>query len=133
MSRITWRDEFAIGLADVDHEHREMIAMIDALLDSIGPGTGAARIVAALGEIHARIAAHFALEEREMRRLKYIAIGEHKSDHERLLDDILDIMSDVELKRGYEPAVLEQRLVRWFSEHFRKQDARLHRWLVARR
>lgn len=132
MKRIPWRDEFAIGLPDVDHEHREMIAMIDALLDSIGPATGAAQVVAALGEVHARIAAHFALEEREMRRLKYIAIGEHKSDHERLLDDILDIMSDVETVRGYEPAALEDRLTRWFTEHFRTHDAKLHHWLVGR-
>jgi hemerythrin len=133
VSRIAWRDEFTIGLADVDHEHRELIAMIDALLDSIGPSTGAAQIVAALGEIHARIAAHFALEEREMRHLKYIAIGEHKSDHERLLDDILDIMADVESPQGYEPEALERRLVHWFTEHFRTHDARLHRWLVERR
>lgn len=133
MTRISWRDEFAIGLPDVDHEHRELIAMIDALLDSIGPATGAAQVAAALGEVHARIAAHFALEEREMKRLKYIAIGEHKSDHERLLDDILDIMSDVETARGYEPAALERRLTRWFTEHFRTHDARLHHWLVGRK
>lgn len=133
MSRIPWRDEFAIGLADVDHEHREMIGMIDRLLDSIGPTTSRADIVAALGEIHARIAAHFALEEREMQLLKYIAIGEHKSDHERLLDDILDIMSDVESPDGFDIDALEQRLTHWFTDHFRTQDARLHRWLVGRR
>lgn len=133
MSRIPWRDEFAIGLADVDHEHREMIGMIDRLLDSIGPTTSRADIASALGEIHARIAAHFALEEREMQRLKYIAIGEHKSDHERLLDDILDIMSDVESPDGFDMDALEQRLTHWFTDHFRTQDARLHRWLVGRR
>lgn len=132
MSRIPWRDEFAIGLADVDHEHREMIGMIDRLLDSIGPATSREDIVSALGEIHARIAAHFALEEREMQRLKYIPIAEHKSDHERLLDDILDIMSDVESPDRYDPAVLERRLTRWFGEHFRTLDAKLHHWLVRR-
>jgi hemerythrin len=133
VSPIAWRDEFAIGLADVDHEHRELIGMINELLESLGPGTGTARIVAALGEIHARIAAHFALEEREMRRLHYIAIGAHKSDHERLLDDILDIMADVELREGYDRGVFEGRLTSWFTEHFRTHDAFLHHWLTGRR
>jgi hemerythrin-like metal-binding protein len=133
VSPIAWRDEFAIGLPDVDHEHRELIAMINAVSGSLGPETGAPRIVAALGEIHARIAAHFALEEREMRRLKYVAIGAHKSDHERLLDDILDIMADVESPAGYDPAAFEQRLSRWFTEHFRTHDALLHHWLEGRR
>jgi hemerythrin len=133
VSPIAWRDEFAIGLADVDHEHRELIAMINGLLESLGPDTGTGRILSALGEIHARIAAHFALEEREMRRLKYIAVGAHKSDHERLLDDILDIMAGVESPAGYDPAVFERRLTNWFTEHFRTHDALLHHWLVGRR
>jgi hemerythrin len=133
MSPIAWRDEFEIGLPDVDHEHREMIAMIDRLLASLGPETGVGDILSALGEIHAWIGAHFALEEREMRRLKYIAIGLHKSDHERLLDDILEIMADVESPADYRSAGLEQRLTHWFTEHFRTHDARLHRWLQGRR
>ena len=132
MSLIEWRDEFSIGLPDVDHEHREMISMINALHESLGPAPDAGRVVAALGEIHARIAAHFALEEREMQKLDYIAYSDHKEDHERLLDEILDIMDMVEAVAGYDPALLGRRLSKWFTEHFRTHDARLHRWLAGR-
>ena len=132
MSLIAWRDEFAIGLPDVDHEHREMISMINALHESLGSAVDGDRIVAALGEIHARIALHFALEEREMHRLDYIAFLDHKEDHERLLDDILDIMDSVESDAGYDPVKFGRRLSKWFTEHFRTHDARLHRWLVGR-
>jgi len=132
MSLIDWREEFATGLPDVDHEHREMIAMINSLHGSLGPGVDTERIVEALGEIHARIAAHFALEEREMRKLNYTALVEHKDDHERLLDDILDIMDAVETPAGYDPGALSGRLSGWFTGHFRTHDARLHRWLANR-
>jgi hemerythrin len=132
VSLIAWRDDFTIGLPDVDHEHRELITMINALLESLGPVADVERIIAALGEIHARIAAHFALEEREMRRLNYVSMAEHKDDHERLLDDILDIMDTVEAPADYDPEALGRRLSKWFSEHFRTHDARLHRWLVGR-
>lgn len=133
MTLIAWRDEYSVGLPDVDHEHRVLIAMINDLAESLGPETPPARIVGALGEICSRIAAHFALEEREMRSLKYVGLGEHKRDHERLLEDILDIMADVEDPGSYDPALLERRLSAWFTEHFRTHDARLHHWLVARR
>ena len=132
MTPIAWRDEYSVGLPDVDHEHRVLIAMIDEVVGALGPQTPHARIASALGEICARIAAHFALEEREMRSLGYFALGEHKNDHERLLDDILDILGDVELRRGYDPALLERRLSSWFTDHFRTHDARLHHWLVGR-
>lgn len=133
MTPIAWRDEYSVGLPDVDHEHRVLIAMINEAAAALGPQTPISRIVAELGEICARIAAHFALEEREMRDLKYVGLGEHKRDHERLLEDILDIMADVESPRGYDPALLEKRLTDWFTEHFRTHDARLHHWLAARR
>jgi len=132
VSLIEWRDEFSIGLPDVDHEHREMISMINALHESLGSAADAGRIVAALGEIHARIALHFALEEREMQKLDYIAFLDHKQDHERLLDDILDIMDTAETETGYDSVNFGRRLSKWFTEHFRTHDARLHRWLVGR-
>jgi hemerythrin len=132
VSLIAWRDEFTIGLPDVDHEHRKLIAMINALHESLGPAADVERVVAALGEIHARIAAHFALEEREMRKLDYILVCEHKDDHERLLDDILDIMDAVESPADYDSEALGERLSKWFTDHFRSHDARLHRWLAGR-
>jgi len=132
VSLIAWREEFTIGLPDVDHEHRELIAMINALHESLGPAADVERIIAALGEIQARIAAHFALEEREMRRLDYISVTEHKDDHERLLDDIMEITDAVESPADYDPEAFGQRLSRWFTDHFRTHDARLHRWLAGR-
>jgi hemerythrin len=132
VSLIVWREDFTIGLPDVDLEHRELIKMINTLHGSLKPDADVARIVEALGEIHARIAAHFALEEREMRRLNYASTAEHKDDHERLLDDILDIMDTLELPADYDAEALGRRLSNWFSEHFRTFDARLHRWLVNR-
>jgi hemerythrin-like metal-binding protein len=129
---IAWREEYSVGLPDVDHEHRMLIAMINEAAGSLRPEVPRARIVASLGEICARIAAHFALEEREMRSLGYAGLAEHKHDHERLLEDILDIMADVESARGYDPARLEQRLSDWFTDHFRTHDASLHHWLAAR-
>ena len=64
-----------------------------------------------------------------MRKKKYDHYLEHKTDHEKLLDDIRDIMDDYE--DGIMPSEeeLSQRLNSWFSVHFRTQDARLHKYL----
>ena len=73
MTLIAWRDEYSVGLPDVDHEHRVLIAMINELAEALGPETPHARIVGALGEICSRIAAHFALEEREGPQARRVA------------------------------------------------------------
>ena len=130
MQLIEWRDEFSIGLPGVDSDHRQLIADINALHERIGAGVDGATIGVVLGGIQTDIAAHIALEEKDMVALGYDQYVAHKADHERLLDDILDIIDEVCDGRGYDPAILAGRLSAWFGVHFRTHDARLHVWLV---
>lgn len=129
---IDWRDEFRIGLPEVDEEHRSLIDAINRLHQELVVGAAIVRVAGALGDIHAAIAMHFALEEKEMAALRYPDNVAHKADHERLLDEILDILDEVVATDRYDPAMLSARLSAWFVEHFRTQDARLHRWLAGR-
>lgn len=129
---IEWRDEFRIGLLEVDEEHRSLINAINRLHRDLDVGAAVDHVTAALGDIHAAIAMHFALEEKEMTALQYDGYASHKAEHERLLDEILDILDDVYASGEYEPSMLASRLSTWFVEHFRTQDALLHRWLAGR-
>ncbi len=127
MSLLQWRDEFILGIAEVDHEHRELIELINKLQQDLHAGTDTQRIVSVLGEIYAQIAAHFALEEKMMRNTHYPAYAEHKEDHETLLDDLRDIMDDIEDDGVLDEAQLTDDLNRWFGDHFQTHDAKLHR------
>ncbi len=127
MSLITWKEEFSVGVAEVDFEHRELIELINSLHESAGSGAGRTAVIEALGEIYAQIASHFALEEKMMRVSRYPAYPEHKADHETLLDELRDIMDEVEDDGEYDEAQLSTDLERWFSDHFRTHDAKLHR------
>jgi len=131
MSLIEWRDQFRVGIAEVDHEHRELIGLINELHDSLGPDRAEERVEAFLGEIHARIAAHFALEEKAMQARRYVYLAQHKADHERLLDDIRDIMDEHAAHGLLDEAAFAARLSAWFGDHFKTHDALLHRWLGA--
>ena len=86
-------------------------------------------VVEALGEIYARISAHFALEEKIMREADYDGYATHKEDHESLLDELLDIIDSVDGAGRYDRAALSRSLDSWFSDHFRTHDAKLHREL----
>ena len=127
MSLIEWRDEFSLGVASVDLEHRELIDLINGLHALIGDNASADNIVSMLGEIFAQISAHFALEEKYMRDAHYPLLDEHKSDHETLLDELRDIMDLVDIDGNYDEKGLSDDLQRWFTEHFRTHDAKLHK------
>lgn len=127
MNLINWREEFSVGVAEVDHEHQELIELINVLHRSVIEGVTRSQVIEGLGDIFAQIAAHFALEEKFMRDSHYRAYSEHKQDHEALLDDLRDIMDEVEDDGEFDDKRLSIDLDRWFSDHFRIHDAKLHR------
>jgi len=129
MSLIQWKNEFSVGNASVDHEHRELITLINELHASVSRGSEQDLVVEALGEIYAQVAAHFALEEKIMRDANYDHFRPHKADHEALLDTLADVMDAIENEGRYDERSLSAKMEHWFSEHFRTHDARLHRRL----
>jgi hemerythrin-like metal-binding protein len=124
---LVWKDQFATGMPGVDHEHRQLIELINGLFEKMGRNCSGELTREFLGEIYARISGHFALEEKVMREARYDQYAIHKADHERLLDQLRDIMDRAVEDEGYcccedLGADLEQ----WFSLHFRTHDPRLH-------
>jgi hemerythrin len=126
MPLIEWRQDFETGVPDVDHEHRELVDLINALGEQVEAGASRQQIQAFLGEVFARIAAHFALEESIMRKHGYDEYEAHKAEHEHLLDEIRDIMDESDSGYGAE---LSTTVSAWFVDHFKSKDARLHRKL----
>ncbi len=126
MTLLKWKPAYSLGIPSVDLEHREMIALINQCYERMGRDVNAEAIEQFLGEIHAGIAAHFALEEKTMRHAAYPEYEAHKEDHEDLLDEIRDLM-DQFLEDPYAGlTVLQENLSNWFGRHFSTFDARLH-------
>lgn len=127
---LTWSDRYSTGMPGVDHEHRQLIELINSLFRSMGSNCSGNITREFLGEIYARISAHFALEEKIMREAKYDQYEVHKTDHEALLDQLRDIMDDAVEDESYcRCEELGADLERWFAVHFRTHDPRLHRQL----
>ena len=129
MTLLKWKPEFSVGDAAIDYEHEMMIQQINTLYDQLGASADSAAIEAVLGEIHADVSAHFALEERMMRQANYIEYEDHKEDHEELLDQLHELMDGYFQSPEDRDELLKLKLSNWFSHHFSTFDARLHRQL----
>lgn len=125
---LAWKTEYALGIPGVDNEHRELMDLINRLhAQLLEPGAGTS-VMDFLGELFAKISSHFALEEKLMRDRRYADFPAHKADHERLLDEIRDLMDDYEDGEYVDLERFAGALERWFSVHFSTHDAALHRW-----
>ena len=126
MPLIEWKNHYSVGVDAVDYEHRELIELINQLHESLLAGSQELAVTAFLGEIFRAISAHFAIEERFMHEHRYDQFAEHKQAHERLLEEIRDIMDGYDADPEGASNQLSDRLDAWFTLHFRTHDARLH-------
>ena len=132
MAFLEFKDSYRTGHDSVDHEHEEMIGLINDLHTALQESDDKDAVEKILGEMHGQISSHFALEEKVMRDQQYEDYSAHSQDHNRLLDEILDIMDRVHGDGTYEyMARLEKEVRDWFEVHFREMDAKFHGKLKA--
>lgn len=130
---IEWREEFETGDPAIDHEHKEMINWINEFLEMEYDPSDTDLALDQLGNIYAWISAHFALEETTMRAQRYAGLASHKDDHEKLLDELRDLMEAIEQSgySGMEDSI-KTRMSDWFVNHFKTQDALWHSRSISR-
>ena len=130
MAPIGWKDSYSTGVPAVDHEHRELIGLVNRVEEILTSRRPSDEANAAFGDLFRAISSHFALEERFMREHRYDQTSAHKTDHERLLDELRDIMDEFERTGQVEDEAtvhaFTARVEAWFANHFRTHDARLH-------
>ena len=126
MPLLQWSEEFETGIDYLDFEHRQLLELVNCVyrkslqtesMDSIGQY---------LGELHVKVCGHFALEEKLMQEQDYTLYEQHKAHHERLLDEIRNMMDAYENGACENCGkLLEDCLTVWFHKHFRIKDAQL--------
>lgn len=126
-NRIPWKKSFCSGFHTIDDQHRELIALINTLMDRLAADCPVASIRYYLAEIHELIEVHFRDEERIMLAAGYNGAAVHKTDHDRLLLRIRAILEEVRLDRSeVSKNELTRTLDDWFSVHFRTYDRDFH-------
>ena len=96
MGLIQWNDQFATGIASIDHEHAELISLINFFYSKLTQPSNKNELVDILNNIYAAIHAHFMLEEKIMKKNAYDEYEKHRDDHAHLLDDIRDIAIELD-------------------------------------
>ncbi len=126
MTLLSWKDEYSVGIEAIDREHKELIDRINRLHQAFDGADAHKAVPAFFGDLLIAIAAHFALEEMFMRDLAYDGLDLHKEEHERLLDELREMMDMFEWSEEVDTLELARRLEPWFTLHFRTRDAELH-------
>jgi len=121
-----WDESFLIGIDELDHEHKVLIDDINRLHDELARHDQKSQIKKCLGDIYARMQAHFALEEHVMKEHDYKFFDEHKREHDEFLDSyteqMLQILNDTSVSSD---TPIEDTLKRWVMDHIITSDRKM--------
>ncbi len=127
-----WDDSFLIGIEELDHEHKLLIDDINRLHKELARHDKKSEIEKRLGDIYARMQAHFALEEHVMKENDYEFFDEHKREHDELLDNYTEYMLQFLNQPGvFSSKRIEDTLTRWIVTHIMESDKKMSLMLQA--
>jgi hemerythrin len=117
---LEWRDAWLIGVDLLDSEHREVVRLINRLLDPAETTPVSGR----LDDLIAHLRRHFVTEEVFLRAIDYPLIDEHAREHRMQMAEFVD------LRRGLAPEAnalgdADRGALRsWFFNHVVAEDRR---------
>jgi len=126
-----WREEYSVGIREIDAEHREMLARVAELARHVGHASDA--LEPALNDVADFVSAHFATEENLMRRYSYPFMDEHHRQHARFFQCFADLRAEI-LSGGRDRLQLlfrlQTMLVDWQINHTTSSDRHLGHFLT---
>lgn len=125
---IPWLEHYAVGVAVIDGQHREMLELVNRLLEGLGDGRERAELVETLRELVRATEHNIATEERLMQEHGLSPLH-HADAHTRLLEAIrrFDLRLDADGLAGSAGWLRE-----WLLGHIEEDDRPLAQMLRAR-
>ena len=130
---IAWTPALAVGIEEIDAQHKELFRAADAFLTSLEFCTPA-KVASLLAYLRSYALTHFAEEEGWMREFSFPEFPVHRAQHERFLRD-LEALAAEHVRPGgpqLEPMRVATWLGRWLMDHVSASDTRLARFIVSR-
>ncbi len=125
-----WDPSLALGVEEIDAQHRELFARAGRLREAIR-GNDRTQVEPLVGYLGEYVLEHFAAEERLMRDHGYPGVAAHRAAHERFKNDFAALAADFS-ERGATALValtLHNWVTEWLRTHVGGLDLELARWL----
>jgi hemerythrin len=129
---VTWKKEFAIGVAEIDKQHLEMFNRFDRFLEAIDQGKGDKELRDVLIFLKDYIVRHFKAEEALQKQFNYPHLEMHLAEHRSFEKQL------IELDRHRGPSgelvhLTRNILIQWLIQHICKLDSDLAGFINERR
>ena len=122
MKKIVWKDEFSVGVEELDRQHKQIIEVINSLVDKPRIFFRSNNVSAALIDLTNYVSEHFLLEERLLQENEYPALIEHSKKHTLYSKRISDFCKESLGRERDIPSELIAFLTDWWTNQILYED-----------
>lgn len=122
MNKIEWSDKFSVGITILDEQHKQLIAMINLLIEIHNTASYSESITETLRSMTKYALTHFEDEEMFMVNYNYPDYTSHKEHHEEYKTKVVTFHStNFDTTEGMSTNLLEY-LQSWWTYHILEED-----------
>jgi hemerythrin-like metal-binding protein len=125
-----WKEEYNVNITVIDEQHKKFLEIINELKIIINNNLCKTKVSEVFFQLAYLIDHYFIKEEIYFNDLKYPNIIQHKTDHKKFIDRIIQFQKDVENNKPNLCLDIYKYLENWFDEHILKYDKEAVEYLL---
>ena len=122
MEKIIWNERFSVGVRKIDEQHKELIKMINRLIETKDTKVDSETISDILTEMTKYADYHFRAEEQYMIEYDYPDYSPHKEQHIEFKKKAVAFCMDTMAYKETIPTEILSFLKNWLINHILKSD-----------
>lgn len=128
---VEWRDSLAIGVTEIDNQHRELISRFDLLLKACENGQGLEELKKLMLFLNEYVSKHFSDEEGIQRLRRYPDYESHRKEHQSFVEKVKKLQQEMEQEGVAVHHVMETNnmLLKWLIHHISTVDVALGKFI----
>lgn len=129
MAFIEWGATLSVGVAAMDQQHQQLVALINQLADAMTQGKSASVIGNILNELVNYAMYHFTDEENLLSQYHYPDLSAHQSEHFKLTTQVIDYRSQFHAGKLAMGVALMNFMREWLANHIQINDKQYGKFL----
>jgi len=129
MPLIVWGPLLAVGVKEIDDQHKKLVELVNQLNDAMQAGHGKEQLRPVLNELIRYTQYHFGTEERLMARHQYEASTPHQAEHKKFVTEVSAFKAKFDSGNAMISTEIMNFLRDWLSKHILMSDKKFARSL----
>lgn len=122
MAYFEWADDLVIDNGQIDQDHRQLVDLVNELHTATSQGRGQEIVARILDDLVRYTVEHLRREEQLMASLNFPNLVQHKSGHDKFMEEIRDLKKKYDGGSITVASQLSGALRDWLSLHIRRND-----------